>query len=200
MRWRSRTSNTLRPGRQALVETLLPEFRLAAPTDGRIGSLADCFPHAPADVWLELGFGSGEHLAAQARRLLAPTQLIGNSNATVQEAEEAQTQGADYIAVGAMFPTGTKEKSRPAGLETLRRVREVIEAPIIAIGGINVEPGDLVIADGAGVVFIPKASEAEVLDKAEDIAAREAAMARAVEDGKPVSQVMGGDYESMLKK
>ena len=62
------------------------------------------------------------------------------------------------------------------------------------------EPGDLVIADGSGVVFIPKASEAEVLDKAEDIAAREAAMARAVEDGKPVSQVMGGDYESMLKK
>jgi 4-hydroxy-4-methyl-2-oxoglutarate aldolase len=80
------------------------------------------------------------------------------------------------------------------------RIAELAWDVAIAIGGINVEPGDLVIADGSGIVFIPKASEAEVLDKAEDIAAREAAMARAVEEGKPVSQVMGGDYESMLKK
>jgi regulator of RNase E activity RraA len=80
------------------------------------------------------------------------------------------------------------------------RIAELAWDIPIAIGGINVEPGDLVIADGSGIVFIPKASEIEVLDKAEDIAAREAAMARAVEDGKPVSQVMGGDYEQMLAK
>jgi 4-hydroxy-4-methyl-2-oxoglutarate aldolase len=80
------------------------------------------------------------------------------------------------------------------------RIAELAWNVPIAIGGINVEPGDLVIADGSGVVFIPKASEDEVLDKAEEIQAREAAMARAVEAGKPVSQVMGGDYESMLTK
>ena len=67
-RWYGRRSGKkLRPGRQALVETLLPKIRLKVPTGGRIGSLADCFPHAPKDVWLEIGFGGGEHLAAQAR-------------------------------------------------------------------------------------------------------------------------------------
>ncbi|NQV57485.1 MAG: RraA family protein [Rhodospirillales bacterium] len=70
----------------------------------------------------------------------------------------------------------------------------------ISVGGVNVEPGDLVIADGSGVVFIPKVSEAQVIEKAEEIAAREAAMAAAVEAGKPVSEVMGGDYENMLTK
>ena len=102
------------------------------------------------------GLHVGQHdlPIAQARRLLASTQLIGNSNATVQEAEEAQTQGADYIAVGAMFPTGTKENTRPAGLETLRRVREVVEAPIVAIGGINEGNVEEVIGAGADGVAV----------------------------------------------
>ncbi len=68
----------------------------------------------------------------------------------------------------------------------------------IEIGGVPVNPGDMVLADGSGVVFVPKAHEAEILDKAEGIQAKEAAMAQAVKNGKPVSDVMGGDYESML--
>lgn len=68
----------------------------------------------------------------------------------------------------------------------------------IVVGGVAVEPGDLVIADGSGVVFVPAAREEEVIAKAEEIAAKEAAMAAAVRAGKPVSQVMGGDYEKML--
>ena len=62
----------------------------------------------------------------------------------------------------------------------------------------NVEPGDLVIADSSGVVFIPKDQEEEVVAKAEEIAAKEIAMAEAVRSGEPVSQVMGGGYEKML--
>ena len=69
--------------------------------------------------------------------------------------------------------------------------------PII-VGQVYVEPGDLVIADSSGVVFLPKARELEVVAKAEEIAVKEAAMAKAVREGKPVSQVMGGDYEKML--
>ena len=66
-RWYGRRrGRKLSPGRQALVETLLPEFRLTAPADGTIVRFADCFPNAPEDVWLEIGFGGGEHLAAQA--------------------------------------------------------------------------------------------------------------------------------------
>jgi len=69
--------------------------------------------------------------------------------------------------------------------------------PII-VGQVYVEPGDLVIADSSGVVFLPKARELDVVAKAEEIAVKEAAMAKAVREGKPVSQVMGGDYEKML--
>ena len=70
----------------------------------------------------------------------------------------------------------------------------------IDVGGVTVKPGDLVIADGSGVVFVPADKASEVLDKAEDIQARERAMAAAVLQGKPVSAVMGGDYEQMLLK
>jgi len=70
----------------------------------------------------------------------------------------------------------------------------------ITVGGITVSPGDLVLADGSGVVFVQAAKAAEVIARAEDIAARERAMAAAVKQGKPVSAVMGGDYEQMLQK
>jgi regulator of RNase E activity RraA len=68
----------------------------------------------------------------------------------------------------------------------------------IDMGDVHVEPGDYVIADGSGVVFVPAERIADVLAKAEEIATREAAMAKAVRAGKPVSAVLGGDYEKML--
>ena len=73
----------------------------------------------------------------EARRVLEPRQIVGKSNALVQEALEAEAEGADYIAVGAMFETDTKANTRPAGLETLRQVKRSVAAPVIAIGGIN---------------------------------------------------------------
>lgn len=68
----------------------------------------------------------------------------------------------------------------------------------VEIGGIAVNPGDLVLADGSGIVFVQKDREIEILKKAEEIQVKEAAMAVAVREGKAVSDVMGGDYENML--
>lgn len=71
----------------------------------------------------------------------------------------------------------------------------------IACGGVQVHPGDLVIADGSGVVFIPQARESEVLAQAEALADREAKMAQAIRDGRSVVEVMESlGYESMLSK
>lgn len=70
----------------------------------------------------------------------------------------------------------------------------------VKIHDIDVAPGDYVIADSSGSVFVPADIAEEVIAKAEEIAAREAAMGKAVREGKPVSQVMGGDYENMLAK
>lgn len=69
----------------------------------------------------------------------------------------------------------------------------------VTIGGIAVYPGDWLVADGSGVVFIPAARLAEVLRIAERILARETAMARSIEAGVPIGEVMGASYEDMLK-
>jgi 4-hydroxy-4-methyl-2-oxoglutarate aldolase len=69
----------------------------------------------------------------------------------------------------------------------------------IEFAGVQVHPGDLVIADASGVVFIPRAKEAEVLAQAEALAQREAAMADAIRGGRSIVEVMETmGYESML--
>ena len=68
----------------------------------------------------------------------------------------------------------------------------------VEVAGITVVPGDLVIADGSGVVFVPASRAADVVVAAEQIAAREAAMARRLRAGEPASAVLSADYEQML--
>lgn len=71
----------------------------------------------------------------------------------------------------------------------------------IAFAGVQVHPGDLVIADGSGVVFIPRAREDDVIAQAEALAGREAAMAEAIRGGRSIVEVMETmGYESMLAK
>lgn len=65
---------------------------------------------------------------------------------------------------------------------------------------VQVHPGDLVIADGSGIVFIPREKETEVMPEAEQIAHREALMAEEIKKGRSVASVMGLSYESMIQK
>jgi regulator of RNase E activity RraA len=86
---------------------------------------------------------------------------------------------------------------------TARTARgRVVEAETnqpVTIGEVKVAAGDFVIADASGVAFIPATDIERVLDAAEAIAGREAAMAKALLAGTPIPQVMGGDYEFMLR-
>ena len=70
----------------------------------------------------------------------------------------------------------------------------------IAVGDVTVNPGDFVVADGSAVVFIAQGDIDRVLEAAEAIAARERAMVAALREGTPISEVMGRNYENMLKK
>jgi 4-hydroxy-4-methyl-2-oxoglutarate aldolase len=65
----------------------------------------------------------------------------------------------------------------------------------VEVAGVVVSPGDLVIADGTGLAVVPAARADEVLDAAEQIVAHEMAMAREIDDGRPISVVMGSSYE-----
>lgn len=80
------------------------------------------------------------------------------------------------------------------------RIVEVATGEPITVGDVIVTPGDYVVADGSAVVFIAQSEIARVVETAESIAAREEAMAQALREGVPISQVMGTNYETMLKK
>lgn len=70
----------------------------------------------------------------------------------------------------------------------------------ITVRGVEVDPGDLVIADGSGVVFIPFSLAESVIESAEKIVEQEAIMANLIRKGNPVSEVMGKKYETMLDR
>ena len=79
------------------------------------------------------------------------------------------------------------------------RVVELATNGPVEIGTVAVNPGDYVVADGSGVAFIKPEDVERVLEAAEMIAAREAAMAQALREGRPITEVMGANYEHMLK-
>lgn len=79
------------------------------------------------------------------------------------------------------------------------RVEEISVNEAVCIGDVTVHPGDFVIADGSGVVFVPAGHAQAVLEAAEKIAGREAAMAKDLLAGRPITEVMGRDYEFMLR-
>lgn len=90
--------------------------------------------------------------------------------------------------------------SRALTARTARgRVAEADAGRSVRIGDVTVGTGDYVVADASGVVFIPAADIGRLLDAAEHIAGREAAMAKALLGGARITEVMGADYEHMLK-
>ena len=101
--------------------------------------------------------GQGDASVTRCREVLQGHQIVGKSNALVEEARASVAEGADYIAVGSMFPTSTKSDTRPAGLETLRLVAAQTVVPVVAIGGINVTNVGKVAASGADVVCVATA-------------------------------------------
>jgi regulator of RNase E activity RraA len=80
------------------------------------------------------------------------------------------------------------------------RIVEVASGEPVKAGNVTVAQGDYVVADGSAVVFVAQSEILRVLDTAEAIAEREEAMAQALREGTPISQVMGASYETMLKK
>ena len=80
------------------------------------------------------------------------------------------------------------------------RIVEVATNEPITVGDVTVSPADYVIADASAVVFVAQSEVARVLETAEAIMQREDALAQAIRAGTPISQVMAGNYENMLKK
>ncbi len=90
----------------------------------------------------------------EARRLLPIDRIIGYSVATVEQAKEAESKGADYLAASAVFPTASKKDVDIAGLKALKEIRRQTKLPLVAIGGINIDNAIEVSAAGADSVAV----------------------------------------------
>lgn len=83
--------------------------------------------------------GQSDMQAADVRAKLGPDKIIGVSAQTVEQAVLAQQRGADYLGVGAVFPTGSKADADDVSFETLKAICEAVTIPVVAIGGITQE-------------------------------------------------------------
>lgn len=83
--------------------------------------------------------GQSDLPCAEARRILGADKIIGVSAATPEEAAKAQSDGADYLGVGAVFPTSTKTNTRKVTPEIIRSIRRAVEIPFVVIGGVNAD-------------------------------------------------------------
>ena len=81
--------------------------------------------------------GQSDMEALDVRRKLGPDKIIGVSAQTVEQALKAQEHGADYLGVGAVFPTGSKADAVEVSHDTVRDICQAVDIPVIAIGGIT---------------------------------------------------------------
>lgn len=161
------------------------------------------------------GPGTGRHLGT------AAVEQAGESNVIVVEHRSRD----DCAGWGGILSTGASLKGIPGvvvdgsvrdvdeaielefpvyarrgvAVTALGRVRETEFNGPVQIGDVEVAPGDFVIADSSGVAFVPVAAIDTVLGRAEKIAERERLMVEEVRQGRPITEVMGTNYEKMLE-
>ncbi len=109
--------------------------------------------------------GQSDIPVAVARDLLGPDAVIGCSTSTVTEAREAEAAGADYLGVGAVYGTSSKdvpEEQNGTGLELVAEIVDAVSIPVFGIGGITAENAPPVLEAGAtGVAVISEITAAE---------------------------------------
>ncbi|HOB34373.1 MAG: thiamine phosphate synthase [Firmicutes bacterium] len=81
--------------------------------------------------------GQKDMEAGRVRRLIGAGKILGVSAQTVEQAVLAEKNGADYLGVGAVFPTGSKADAEDVSLEELQRICAAVNIPVVAIGGIS---------------------------------------------------------------
>lgn len=96
--------------------------------------------------------GQSDMEAGNVRELIGPNRILGVSAKNVEQALKAEACGADYLGVGAVFPTDTKDDAEEVDFETLKEICEKVTIPVVAIGGITKD--NLIELKGSGIVGI----------------------------------------------
>ena len=93
--------------------------------------------------------GQEDAAIGDVRKRVGAGKIIGVSAQTVEQAVLAESQGADYLGVGAVFKTGSKDDAEDVSLETLRKICDAVSIPVVAIGGIT--ENNLSLLKGSGI-------------------------------------------------
>jgi thiamine-phosphate pyrophosphorylase len=101
-----------------------------------------------------LHIGQGDLPLTVVRRQLPIDKIVGCSVTTLVQATKAQNEGADYIAVGSIFPTTTKKEATVVGVDMLKELKRTVSTPVVAIGGINQNNVGEVVAAGADAIAV----------------------------------------------
>lgn len=112
------------------VKKITDKYRIPLIIDDRVDI---CLAVDAAGVHI----GDDEMPVDVVRSLIGPDKILGVSAKSVARAREAQQQGADYLGVGAIFPTTTKVKTCRTSLKTLQEITDFSDLPVVAIGGIK---------------------------------------------------------------
>ncbi|HGJ5722132.1 TPA: thiamine phosphate synthase [Streptococcus pneumoniae] len=112
-----------------------------------------------------LHIGDDELPVSVARQVLGPEKILGVTAKTVKRALEAEKSGADYLGIGAIFPTTTKENAPITLISTLKTICQTVAIPVVAIGGLTSENIDQLMGTGiAGVAVVRDLMQAEDIE------------------------------------
>lgn len=124
--------------------------------------------------------GQDDILDRDVRALMGPDKILGITAHNVEEAKAAEAAGADYIGVGAVFPTSTKKNTKPLSMEHLKEIVAAVHIPVVAIGGIGQDNVLQLVGSGVdGVAVVsalfgaedPAAATRDMLEKAKKVTA-----------------------------
>lgn len=133
-------------------EAFIAQAKLVKAVTDRYGVgliVNDSLPVALAVEATGVHIGQEDGAVNKARQLLGDGKILGVSAQTVEQARLAQAQGADYLGVGTVFNTTTKDDASFVSFETLREICQAVKIPVVAIGGINL--GNIHLLKGSGV-------------------------------------------------
>ena len=121
--------------------------------------------------------GQSDMEALDVRAKVGPYKIVGVSAQTVEQALLAEKHGADYLGVGAVFPTGSKDDADDVSYKTLKAICKAVSIPVVAIGGISQENVSRLAGSGiCGVAVI------SAIYAAKDICAAASKLKRATEE------------------